>query len=73
MPTGCTAPAPTPWISRKAIIEGIDQAKPHRIEPRRKIARPASITFLRPMMSDILPNTTVIAVWVSRKAENTQL
>ncbi len=28
--TGWIAPAPIPWISRKAIIAGIDQAKPHR-------------------------------------------
>ena len=40
MPIGWIAPAPTPWISRNAIIDGIDQAKPHSTEPTRKIARP---------------------------------
>ncbi len=73
MPTGCTAPAPTPWISRKAISEGIDQAKPQRSEPKRKIAIPERMTVLRPLRSESLPKTTVVAVWVRRKAANTQL
>ena len=71
--TGWTAPAPTPWTSRKAISDGIDHASPHRTEPARKIAIPTSITVLRPMRSESLPNTTVVAVWVSRNAEKTQL
>ncbi len=71
--TGCTAPAPTPWTSRKTISDGIDQAKPQRIEPTRKIAMPDRMTALRPLRSESLPKTTVVAVWVRRKAANTQL
>ncbi|VVD33137.1 protein of unknown function [Paraburkholderia dioscoreae] len=71
--TGWIAPAPTPWISRKAIIAGIDQAKPASTEPIRKIAMPASMTGLRPYRSASLPKTTVIAVCVSRNDEKTQL
>ena len=70
---GCTAPAPTPCRRRKAISDGIDQAKPQRSDPTRKIAIPDSMTTLRPLRSESLPNTTVVAVWVSRKAANTQL
>src|SRR5450830_2184088 len=71
--TGWMAPAPMPWIRRNTIIAGIDQAKPASTEPTTKIAIPASITGLRPYRSDSLPNTTVIAVWVSKNEENTQL
>ena len=73
MAVGCTAPAPIPCTSRKAISDGIDHANPHRIEPTRKIAIPTSITVLRPARSASLPNTTVVAVWVRRNAEKTQL
>ena len=73
MPIGWIAPAPTPCTSRNTIIDGIDQANPHSIEPNRKIAMPTSITVLRPSRSESLPNTTVVAVCVSRNAENTQL
>ena len=66
------APAPMPWISRKAISEGIDQARPQSREPARNTAMPAKSTGLRPYRSASLPNTTVVAVWVSRKAEKTQ-
>ena len=55
------------------ISDGIDHANPHSIEPKRKIAIPTSITVLRPARSASLPNTTVVAVWVRRNAENTQL
>ena len=55
------------------MSEGIDQAKPQRIEPARKIAMPESMTILRPLRSESLPKTTVVAVWVRRKAANTQL
>ena len=70
---GWTAPAPTPWTSRKTISDGIDQANPHRIEPNRKTTIPTSMTLLRPARSASLPNTTVVAVWVRRNAANTQL
>ena len=73
MAVGWTAPAPIPCASRKTISDGIDQANPQSSEPKRKIAIPASMTLLRPARSDSLPNTTVVAVWVSRKAANTQL
>ena len=73
MAVGWTAPAPTPCASRKTISDGIDHANPQRIEPNRKIAIPASMTLLRPMRSESLPNTTVVAVWVRRNAANTQL
>ena len=73
MPTGWMAPAPMPWMRRNAIIEGIDQAKPHITDPDRKIPMPKNITTLRPKRSDSFPKTTVVAVWLRRKAENTQL
>ena len=73
MPMGWMAPAPTPCTSRNRIIDGIDQANPHSSEPNRKIAMPESITFFRPSRSESFPNTTVVAVCVSRNAENTQL
>ena len=44
-------------------MDGIDQANPQRIEPRRKIAIPESMTALRPLASESFPNTIVIAVW----------
>jgi MFS family permease len=34
--------APMPWINRKAIIAGIDQARPHRKDAARKTAMPMS-------------------------------
>ena len=73
IPTGWTAPAPTPWTRRKTISDGIDQAKPQRSEPTRKIPIPDRMTALRPLRSESLPNTTVVAVWVRRNAANTQL
>ena len=33
MPIGCTAPAPSPWTSRKTISAGMLHAKPHSSEP----------------------------------------
>ena len=72
MPTGWMAPAPMPWTRRNRIRDGIDQAAPHSTEPTRKAAIPASSTGRRPCRSASLPNTTVVAVWVSRKDEKTQ-
>ena len=48
IPTGWMAPAPTPWINRNKISDGIDQAKPQSTEPTRKIAMPKSSTGRRP-------------------------
>jgi hypothetical protein len=48
MPTGWMAPAPMPWTSRNTISDGIDQATPHRSEPTRNTAIPASSTGRRP-------------------------
>ena len=45
---GCTAPAPTPWISRNTIIDGMDQAMPANSDPTMKMAMPTSMTGLRP-------------------------
>ena len=70
---GWMDPAPMPWINRNTIIDGIDQARPARIEPTVKTAMPNSITGFRPKTSDSLPKTTVVAVWVSRKPAKTQL
>ena len=42
------APAPTPWMSLNAIIDGMDPARPANAEPSRKMPIPASITGLRP-------------------------
>ena len=33
-PTGRMRPPPTPWMTRKATSEPIDQAKPHNADPR---------------------------------------
>ena len=71
--TGCMPPAPTPWMSRKQIMAGIDQANPASTEPKRKIPMEARITGLRPYTSARLPHTTVVAVCASRNTENTQL
>ena len=52
---GSTAPAPRPWIARKAISAGMLQAKPHSAEPSTNKVMPMSITGLRPNKSDSLP------------------
>ena len=72
MPMGGIAPAPTPCTSRNTISMGIEVAKPQSSDPRRNTAIPTSRTGRRPYRSLSLPNTTVVAVWVSRKDENTQ-
>jgi len=59
-------------MRRNRISEGIDHASPHRSEPARNTAMPNSSTGRRPYRSESLPNTTVVAVWVSRKEANTQ-
>ena len=48
MPIGCTAPAPSPWTSRKTISAGMLHAKPHSSEPTTNSPMPISITGLRP-------------------------
>ena len=70
--TGWIAPAPAPCSSRNAISDGMDHAKPHSMEPTRKMPIPAISTGLRPYVSLSLPNTTVVAVCASRNEENTQ-
>jgi hypothetical protein len=70
--TGWMAPAPTPCTRRKAIREGMDQAKPQSREPSRKMAMPQSMTGRRPWLSDSLPKTMVIAVCARRKEAKTQ-
>ena len=52
---GCTAPAPSPCTTRKAINAVMLQASPHRIEPSRKSPMPNMITGLRPKRSASLP------------------
>jgi hypothetical protein len=53
--TGCTAPAPKPWMTRKPISVGMFGAKPHRVVPARKRLSPKNSTRLRPKMSASLP------------------
>ena len=48
MPMGWMAPAPTPWINRNTMREGMDQAKPQNSDPTRKTAMPTSNTGRRP-------------------------
>ena len=52
---GCTAPAPMPWIARKAMSATMLVASPHSSEPTAKTAMPNSITGLRPKVSASLP------------------
>ncbi len=63
---GWTAPAPSPWIARKAMSAGIDQANPHSTEPVRNVATPTRITGLRPTVSAILEYTGTVTAWASR-------
>ena len=46
--TGWIEPAPRPCSRRNAINAGIDHAKPHSVEPRRKTTMPAISTGRRP-------------------------
>ncbi len=66
IPIGWTAPAPSPWMTRKAISAGMLQASPQRIEPSTNSATPASITGLRPNRSLSLPKIGTHTAWASR-------
>jgi hypothetical protein len=46
--TGWMEPAPSPCNNRNAISAGIDQAKPHSVEPTRNMAMPPISTGRRP-------------------------
>ncbi len=48
---GSTAPAPRPWIARKAMRLGMFHAAAARIEPSRNAPMPKSMIGLRPMVS----------------------
>ncbi len=63
---GWTAPAPRPWMARKAISEPMLQASPHRIEPTRNSPMPTSITGLRPKPSASFPYTGTVTACASR-------
>ena len=72
MAIGCTAPAPSPWIARKAISAGMLHASPHRIEPRTNVPTPNSMIGLRPNWSESLAKIGTETAWASRKIENSQ-
>lgn len=46
--SGWSAPAPSPWITRKAISASIDEAVPQRTEPITKRPIPNAKSGLRP-------------------------
>jgi hypothetical protein len=48
MPSGMSAPPPSPWSVRHAISIAIDVERPESTEPTRKIASPVRYTLRRP-------------------------
>ena len=52
---GMTAPAPSPWIARKAISCSIERERPQSAEPIRKTAIPNRKIGLRPYRSASRP------------------
>ena len=69
---GWTAPAPRPWIVRKAMSWVMFWARPHSIEPPTNPARPIMKMGLRPYMSAMREYRGTVTVDASRYAENTQ-
>ena len=57
-PSGARMPAPTPWITRKAISHSTDQAAAHSAEPIVKTVRPMRKKRLRPNWSARRPIDT---------------
>src|SRR5699024_7475931 len=70
---GWTAPAPNPCIKRKITSINIELAKPHKIDPIKKIKTPIiNIGFL-PNKSDNFPKIIVVTAFINKNDENTQL
>lgn len=50
-----TPPPPRPWMTRAAIREFIDQARPHKTDPSVNSVTAKIITYLRPNRSPNFP------------------
>ena len=48
MPSGISAPPPSPWSVRQMISTVIDEANPESTDPTRKIVKPVRYTLRRP-------------------------
>jgi hypothetical protein len=59
-------PPPMPWMARKAISWGMSWARPQRAEPIRKMTIASWKISRLPYKSEILPQSGVTAVEVSR-------
>src|SRR5699024_11647618 len=70
---GCTAPAPKPCTKRKVINMSIDEAKPLKIDPIRKIITPIINIGFIPNKSDSLPQIIVVTTFINKKEQKTQL
>lgn len=66
MPFDVSSAAPVAWINRKKISIGRSVAKPHSVEPMRKIRKPPVYISLRPKMSARRPKIGAKAASVSR-------
>jgi hypothetical protein len=66
MPTGITAPPPSPCRTRKAISEPADQAAPASAEPARKAVTALKKTRRAPNRSTAQPLTGIAAASASR-------
>src|SRR5699024_7823270 len=70
---GWNAPAPNLCIKRKITSINIELAKPHKIDPIKKIKTPIiNIGFL-PNKSDNFPKIIVVTAFINKNDENTQL
>ncbi len=65
---GSLAAAPRPMMARPAMRVGAFCATAHRIDPAQKTAAPASMTFLRPSSSPIMPQASMMLAKVSAYA-----
>ncbi len=62
---GSLAAAPTPMMARPAMSACALGARAHSTEPAQKTPAPASMTFLRPSSSPIIPQASMMAANVS--------
>src|SRR5699024_5131113 len=70
---GWTAPAPNPCIKRKITSINIELAKPHKIDPIKKIKTPIiNIGFL-PNKSDNFPKIIIDTAFINKNDEKSQL
>src|SRR5699024_8982981 len=70
---GWTAPAPNPCIKRKITSINIELAKPHKIDPIKKIKTPIINIGLLPHKYDNFPKSIVVTAFIKKNDKNTQL